>query len=171
MTQTAPPLPVQTLSYAGSIESPWPAVVRLIAFFSLALGCARFAELAELAWLVCGTGSLRFWAITSLGSSLISGIGGILCVIGSIGLLRWRRSAGLVIAACWVLIGTTTSDLLIRCVKFARYDLFQRLLFEWGPRLLSTAIWAVVSALLPLMILMLLRMAMRDPQYRATLEQ
>jgi hypothetical protein len=166
---------VQTLSYAVSIESPWPAVVRLVALFGLPLGCVRLAELGQLAWQLFGNpSSAQFLGFTVVGIGFPSGIGGLLCIIGSVGLLRRHKSAGLVIAACWVLIGTSALGLIVHGFLFS-YGSFRQSTGQpalmWGIQLLGTTTLTVMSALLPLMILMLLRKAMRDPQYRATLEQ
>ncbi|MFI5380691.1 MAG: hypothetical protein ACHRHE_15440 [Tepidisphaerales bacterium] len=178
MRQNPPSVPAQPIPYP-SPENAWVVVVRLVAIFGLAMGCVWLAQLAQLFWAILGGPYplLCLYPSTPGGVGfLLFGLGGILSTIGSIGLLCRYNLARFVIAGCWLLLSASVLglvmlfvDYMIAIFAYSSGNPSRGIVPSRNESVFLVSTLSIWSAMLPLMIVLLLRKAMRDPRLRATL--
>ncbi|MFI5378692.1 MAG: hypothetical protein ACHRHE_05310 [Tepidisphaerales bacterium] len=166
MTQQQSPLPVQPIHYAIPVDNPWRTVSRLCASCGIAIGCVRIVQVVLVAWPFLGrsrwpTGS----AIVFVSGSLSGGIIGLLLLVGAVSMLRNPRSSQVLMAGCWTsIIGSAVMMVSMSIASLVEGYFGQPpiylgfLLLNWGTNGILEAIW-------PLLTLLLLRSARRDPQF------
>ena len=168
MTQQQSPLPVQPIDYATTIQNPWRTVSRLCASFGIAVGCVEMSQVLLAAWpFVGGAG----WGIASkivyAGGGLLSGVVGLLVLTGSLLLLRNPRSSELLVAGCWTSIVVTALMMVATSLVNMVEGYYRRNPIQLGFLILDFIAQAVIGVMWPLMTILLMRNARRDPQFCA----
>ncbi|MGA2501056.1 MAG: hypothetical protein ABSH20_25240 [Tepidisphaeraceae bacterium] len=132
------------------------------------MACTRIAQVLLAAWpFVSGSGWTRARSIVFAGGGLLGGVVGLLLLVGAIIILRKPRSSELLIVGCWTSIVVTVVVMVATCIVNMVEGYYRQNPTQLGFLILNLGIQAVMGAIWPLMTILLLRNARRDPQFFA----